>query len=105
MSDGGGRLWVLLTVLGPVILAAVLAYGLVKWRHRTSAQQQLGDGRTRQLYQAEGDPGPPPAPAERRAPPRDWDLEPSEDDNARAKLGPRGVPGAPDPARMTPQQL
>ena len=28
----------------------------------------------------------------------------SEDDIQRAKLGPRGVPGAPDHARMTPQQ-
>jgi hypothetical protein len=26
----------------------------------------------------------------------------SEDDIQRALLGPRGVPGAPDPARMTP---
>ena len=29
---------------------------------------------------------------------------PTEDDIAREKLGPRGVPGAPDPARMTPQE-
>lgn len=28
----------------------------------------------------------------------------SEDDIARAQLGPRGVPGKPDTARMTPQQ-
>lgn len=28
----------------------------------------------------------------------------SEDDIQRAMLGPRGVPGAPDPARMTPQR-
>ena len=28
----------------------------------------------------------------------------TEDDIARAKLGPRGVPAVPDPARMTPQQ-
>lgn len=28
----------------------------------------------------------------------------TEDDMARAQLGPRGVPGAPDPARMTAQQ-
>lgn len=27
----------------------------------------------------------------------------SEDDLQRALLGPRGIPGAPDPARMTPQ--
>jgi hypothetical protein len=29
---------------------------------------------------------------------------PTEDDIARRKLGPRGVPGAPDTATMTPQQ-
>jgi hypothetical protein len=29
---------------------------------------------------------------------------PTEDDLARQKLGPRGVPGEPDPARMTPQR-
>jgi hypothetical protein len=28
----------------------------------------------------------------------------TEDDQQRAQLGPRGVPGQPDPARMTPQQ-
>lgn len=28
----------------------------------------------------------------------------TEDDGARRKLGPRGVPGAPDTAKMTPQQ-
>jgi hypothetical protein len=28
----------------------------------------------------------------------------NEDDMARALLGPRGVPGKPDTARMTPQQ-
>jgi hypothetical protein len=28
----------------------------------------------------------------------------TEDDIARAKLGPRGVPGQPDTAKMTPQQ-
>jgi hypothetical protein len=29
---------------------------------------------------------------------------PTEDDIAREKLGPRGVPGEPSPAKMTPQQ-
>jgi len=28
----------------------------------------------------------------------------TEDDIAREKLGPRGVPGAPDKAKMTPQE-
>ncbi|MET4444675.1 hypothetical protein ABIB75_002952 [Bradyrhizobium sp. GM2.2] len=33
-------------------------------------------------------------------------IEPSrsEDDIQRDQLGPRGVPGAPDPAKMTPQR-
>jgi hypothetical protein len=35
--------------------------------------------------------------------PRD-DERPTEDDIAREKLGPRGVPGEPDPAKMTPQR-
>jgi hypothetical protein len=29
---------------------------------------------------------------------------PTEDDIAREKLGPRGVPGKPSPTKMTPQQ-
>jgi hypothetical protein len=29
---------------------------------------------------------------------------PTEDEIARKKLGPRGVPGGPDTAKMTPQQ-
>jgi hypothetical protein len=28
----------------------------------------------------------------------------TEDESARRKLGPRGVPGGPDTAKMTPQQ-
>ena len=34
----------------------------------------------------------------------DPDKRPSEDDLVRQHLGPRGVPGAPDPARMTPER-
>jgi hypothetical protein len=30
--------------------------------------------------------------------------EKTEDDMQREQLGPRGVPGAPDPAKMTPQR-
>jgi hypothetical protein len=29
---------------------------------------------------------------------------PTEDDIAREKLGPRGIPGVPSPAKMTPQR-
>jgi hypothetical protein len=32
------------------------------------------------------------------------EAEKSEDDIARELLGSRGVPGAPDPAKMTPQR-
>jgi hypothetical protein len=32
------------------------------------------------------------------------DERPSEDDIAREKLGPRGIPGEPSPAKMTPQR-
>ena len=39
-----------------------------------------------------------------RPDPKDPDTWPSEDDIAREQLGPRGVPGEPDPARMTPQR-
>jgi len=32
------------------------------------------------------------------------DERPTEDDIAREKLGPRGIPGAPSPTKMTPQR-
>jgi hypothetical protein len=34
----------------------------------------------------------------------DPDKRPSEDDLARQDLGPRGIPGASDPVRMTPER-
>lgn len=43
-------------------------------------------------------------PDKMRPDPNDPDTWPSEDDIQREKLGPRGVPGEPDPARMTPQR-
>lgn len=39
-----------------------------------------------------------------RNPTNGLEPEKSEDDIQREQLGPRGVPGAPDPARMTPQR-
>jgi hypothetical protein len=36
--------------------------------------------------------------------PKGIEPEKSEDDIQREQLGPRGVPGAPDPAKMTPQR-
>jgi hypothetical protein len=42
--------------------------------------------------------------ATRRPEPNGVEPAFSEDDIQRAQLGPRGVPGQPDPARMTPQR-
>ncbi len=36
--------------------------------------------------------------------PNGVEPEKSEDDIQREQLGPRGIPGAPDPAKMTPQR-
>ena len=36
--------------------------------------------------------------------PNGVEPEKTEDDIQREQLGPRGVPGAPDPAKMTPQR-
>jgi hypothetical protein len=38
------------------------------------------------------------------APRKPEDERLTEDEMARRALGPRGVPGAPDPAKMTPQR-
>jgi hypothetical protein len=40
----------------------------------------------------------------RMVPPNGVEPAKSEDDIQREQLGPRGVPGAPDPAKMTPQR-
>jgi hypothetical protein len=40
----------------------------------------------------------------RQVPPNGSEPAKSEEDMQREQLGPRGVPGAPDPAKMTPQR-
>jgi hypothetical protein len=40
----------------------------------------------------------------RQVPPNGTEPAKSEEDIQREQLGPRGVPGAPDPAKMTPQR-
>lgn len=42
--------------------------------------------------------------AKRRTEPNGVEPHLSEDDLQREQLGPRGVPGQPDPATMTPQR-
>jgi hypothetical protein len=52
------------------------------------------------MNQRNHDPGTP----TKRIEPNGVEPEFSEDDLQRQQLGPRGVPGKPDPAKMTPQR-
>ena len=93
---------------GAFILLVALIYGMLSARYRKRALDPLRDEATRELYR-EADIGRPgreaaPAVAPRERPPVGIEPEYSEDDIQRAQFGPRGVPGAPDPARMTPQR-
>ena len=45
------------------------------------------------------------APLNRPVEPNGVEPSFSEDDLQREQLGPRGVPGQPDPAKMTPQRV
>lgn len=92
----------LVNIVGPILLLAALVYGAILAGRRLRlgrARNAARNARTRALYQAEY---PPAAPPESVPPPAD--ERPTEDDLQRAALGPRGVPGADDPAKMTPQR-
>jgi hypothetical protein len=54
MTDVSG-LMLLITVLGPLLLAAALVYGTIMWRRRrqSRASRQASDEATRRLYQRE----------------------------------------------------
>ena len=93
---------------GAFILLVALIYGVLSSRYRNRALDPLRDEATRELYREpdtvkSGRQAAEPAAPQARTP---VGVEPefSEDDIQRAQLGPRGVPGAPDPARMTPQR-
>jgi len=93
---------------GGFILLVAVIYGILSSRYRNPALAPLRDEPTPELY-GEADTGRPGREAAASATPRERPpvgVEPeySEDDIQRAQLGPRGVPGAPDPARMTPQR-
>lgn len=93
---------------GAFILLVALIYGVLSYHYRNRALDVVRDHATRELYREAdlstpvGEVAPPTAPRTRQP----VGIEPafSEDDIQRAQLGPRGVPGAPDPARMTPQR-
>ena len=93
---------------GAFILLVALIYGVLSYHYRNPALEPVRDETTRELYR-EDDVGRPereaaPPTAPRTRPPVGIDPELSEDDSQRAQFGPRGVPGASDPARMTPQR-
>jgi hypothetical protein len=107
--------------IGAFLLLAGLIYGTLSWRYRDRAAVRAAEQITRRRYRRDDssadvrpvDHAPPNAtPAE--AAPADFSprlrepigIEPdfTEDDIQRAQFGPRGVPGKPDPARMTPQR-
>jgi len=92
--------------LGAFLLLGALIYGMRSWRYRDRAAIRAGDEITRQRYREE-DTRQGELFAEETTPKvrEPVGIEPafSEEDIQRAQFGPRGVPGAVDPARMTPQ--
>jgi hypothetical protein len=93
--------------LGAFLLLVALIYGTLSWHYRDRAAVRAAEEVTRQRYReadaGQGDLFGGDVPRKAREP---VGIEPdfSEDDIQRAQFGPRGVPGAADPARMTPQR-
>lgn len=53
-ANGGGDLWPLMTVVGVVILGAVIAYSMIRNRKEmTRSKAELSERSTHQLYEAE----------------------------------------------------
>jgi hypothetical protein len=93
--------------LGAFLLLVALIYGTLSWHYRDRAAVRAAEEVARRRYREEdagqGKPFGGEVPRKTREP---VGIEPdfSEEDIQRAQLGPRGVPGAADPARMTPQR-
>jgi hypothetical protein len=93
--------------LGAFLLLVAMIYGTLSWHYRDRAAVRAADEITRKRYSeedaGEGELLARDVPRKVREP---VGIEPafSEDDIQRAQFGPRGVPGAPDPATMTPQR-
>lgn len=96
----------LIEIVGPILLLAALIYGSVQWSRRRRAADEAGEARTRRLYTDRAartdDVGT--VAEEVGLVPKDERGLLTEDEMQRETLGPRGVPGQPDPARMTPQR-
>ncbi len=55
-ADGYNILWFVATVIGTIVLGAVIAYGIMRARARTPRERIAGEMRTREIYKSE-DPG------------------------------------------------
>lgn len=99
-------LWSVVVIVGPILLAAALIYGLrrASRKRKLGALNQVRDAKTRELYTTVPEDEKEPTGAGHRTAAVSGSARPTEDDIARAKLGPRGVPGEPDVSRMTPQR-
>jgi hypothetical protein len=87
--------------VGALILLTVLIYGTLNWHYRDRRQARKTDQIVRDRYAHKTNlikTSKPQEPVDGREP----DF--SEDDIQREQLGPRGVPGKADPAKMTPQR-
>ena len=107
-----------LKIVGPLLLLAALIYGTLQWRRRRRKVDQMGESETRRLYRDEqartdtigvpreevGTRVRPSASPSVNLVPKDETGRLTEDEMQRATLGPRGVPGQPDPVSMTPQR-
>jgi hypothetical protein len=94
---------------GSFILLIAIIYGTLSYRYRDRSKDRQTEEATRQLYRDEDAAGSKSRPLIVRSAPRVAEpngVEPSfsEDDIQRSHFGPRGVLGAQDPARMTPQR-
>ncbi|MBV8927174.1 MAG: hypothetical protein JOZ74_17560 [Bradyrhizobium sp.] len=91
---------------GAAVLLAALIYAILRNRHRSREANAVAEEVTRRRYQeAEGGGvSPLDQPTPRLSEPNGAEPAFSEEDMQREQFGPRGVKGAPGPAKMTPQR-
>jgi hypothetical protein len=53
MANGGGDLWMLMTVAGVAVLGAAILYGMMRNRSMTGAEKRLSEKATDDVYEAE----------------------------------------------------
>jgi hypothetical protein len=50
-------MWLIVVAGGPLLLAILIAYALLTWRHRGPAERRESDRATKRLYREEKGPG------------------------------------------------